>query len=76
VAKLLSVIVIVRPFAFIRFAEYEDTVQAFLTLDGTDFKGRRLNVAFARSSMVTEEYYYKHQEQNNFPVHLVTSDSE
>jgi len=57
-----------RPFAFARFSNYEEAVEAFTTLDGSDFGGFKLSVCFARSSIVSEDVYKEKSDSDRFRV--------
>jgi len=51
-------------------------VEAFYTVDRTEFRGLRLNVSFAKSSIVTEDDYMKDRRNDRFNVSVNTSRQE
>jgi len=52
-------------------------VEAFTNLDGVDFRGFKLRVSFARSSIVTEDVYKKqcNNDRFNFTVNTRRQDA-
>jgi len=43
-------------------------VEAFTTLDLTEFRGRKLNVNFAKSSIATEDEYIQKTKNDRFNI--------
>jgi len=52
--------------------DYEKAVEAFCTLDGSEFSGLQLRVSFAKSSIVTEDEYRKRRSNDRFNVTVNT----
>jgi len=52
--------------------DYENAVEAFTNLDGIDFRGFKLRISFAKSSIVTEDDYKKQSNNDRFNVTVNT----
>ena len=62
-----------RLFGFATFREYSDAEEAYLTLDLTEFRGRRLNIQFAKSSIASEDEVRMRLEKTQFTTEVNSS---
>lgn len=62
-----------RLFGFATFREYSEAEMAYLTLDMTEFRGRHLNIQFAKSSIASEDEVRMRLEKTQFTAEVTSS---